>query len=191
MGIGIKHCSLMMSLTKPFEIQNGADFSLSHLKDMNYQKKGVMVKPCILVVVGVERFAPCKDDLCPFSNHYVIIETIFQFLISILFLVQVVWRKFEHGSNNIATSFRWRPKYTLNLSLFQLCFPCFSFHVHFVICFYFVFCLMFVILGKFWLFIYVYNGFQSFFANRAKTFVVLISRKSCHWLGSLLNRWRM
>jgi hypothetical protein len=38
MGIGIKHCSLMMSLPRPFEIQNGMDFSLSHSKDVNYPK---------------------------------------------------------------------------------------------------------------------------------------------------------
>jgi hypothetical protein len=41
MGIGIKHYSLMMSLARPFKIQNGMDFSLSHLMVVNYPKKGV------------------------------------------------------------------------------------------------------------------------------------------------------
>jgi hypothetical protein len=90
MGIGIKHCSLMMNITKPSEIQNGADFSLSHLEDMSYPRKGAMVRPCILVVASVEGFTPCKNDLRPFCNHYVVFETVLQFLISILFLVQVV-----------------------------------------------------------------------------------------------------
>ncbi len=38
MGIGIKHCSLMMSLARPFEIQNGAGFFLNHSKEVSYQK---------------------------------------------------------------------------------------------------------------------------------------------------------
>jgi hypothetical protein len=95
------------------------------------QKQGVMVWPCILVVVNIERFAPCKDGLCPFRSHYVVLTATIQFLIFVLFLVQIVWRKFKWGFGDIATSFRWRPKYTLNLSLFQLCFPCLSFHVRF------------------------------------------------------------
>jgi hypothetical protein len=154
---------------------------------MSYPRKGAMVKPCISVVASVEGFTPCKNDLHPFCNHYVVFETVLQFLISILSLVQIVWKKFERGSSNIATSFRWRPKYTLNLYLFQLCFPCFSFHVHFVICFYFIFCLMFIVLGKFQLFIFVCNGFQSLFAYHMKEFVVLIGRKSCHRSGSLFR----
>ncbi len=35
----IKHCSLMMNLTRPFEVQNGANFFLSHLEDKTYPKK--------------------------------------------------------------------------------------------------------------------------------------------------------
>jgi hypothetical protein len=38
MGIRIKHYSLMMSLAKPFEIQNGANFSLCHSEDVSYPK---------------------------------------------------------------------------------------------------------------------------------------------------------
>ncbi len=38
MGIMIKHCSLMMSLVRPFKIQNEAKFSLNHSEDMNYPK---------------------------------------------------------------------------------------------------------------------------------------------------------
>jgi hypothetical protein len=34
MGTWIKQCSLMMNLTRPFEIQNGMDFSLNHSKDI-------------------------------------------------------------------------------------------------------------------------------------------------------------
>jgi len=68
MGIGIKHCSLMMSLARPFEIQNGTNFFKNHLEDANYPKKGLMVKPCILVVATVERFALCKDNLCPLCS---------------------------------------------------------------------------------------------------------------------------
>jgi hypothetical protein len=35
-GDRVKHYSLMMNLTRPFEIQNGGNFSLSHSKDVNY-----------------------------------------------------------------------------------------------------------------------------------------------------------
>jgi hypothetical protein len=66
MGIRIKHCSLMMSLTRPFKIQNETAFSLSHLKDMSYPKKGTMVRPCISIVINVKGFGLCKDNLCPF-----------------------------------------------------------------------------------------------------------------------------
>ncbi len=38
MGIWIKHCSLMMSLTRPFKIQNGIAFSFNHLEDVNHPK---------------------------------------------------------------------------------------------------------------------------------------------------------
>jgi hypothetical protein len=41
-------------------------------------------------VANVEGFAPCKDDLCPFRNHYAILETTIQFSIFALFLVQAV-----------------------------------------------------------------------------------------------------
>jgi hypothetical protein len=60
----------MMSLAMPFEIQNGTEFSLNHLEDVNYPKKGVMVKPYILVVAIVERFALCKNNYA----HYVVFE---------------------------------------------------------------------------------------------------------------------
>ncbi len=36
-----------------------------HFLNFNNVNKGVMVKPCILVVATVERFALCKDNLCP------------------------------------------------------------------------------------------------------------------------------
>jgi hypothetical protein len=42
-------------------------------------------------------------------------------------LVQAVWRKFEWGFADIATSFRWCPKNTLNLSLFKYVFHVFHF----------------------------------------------------------------
>jgi hypothetical protein len=38
MGTWIKHCSLMMSLARYFKIQNGTNFSLSHLEDVDYPK---------------------------------------------------------------------------------------------------------------------------------------------------------
>ncbi len=38
MGTWIKHYSLIMNLARPFEIQNGLEFSLNHLEDMNYPK---------------------------------------------------------------------------------------------------------------------------------------------------------
>jgi hypothetical protein len=38
MGIRIKIYSLMMSLARPFEIQNEVYFSLNHLEDMSYLK---------------------------------------------------------------------------------------------------------------------------------------------------------
>jgi hypothetical protein len=38
MGITIKNYSLMMSLARPFEIQNEVDFSLNYLEDMSYPK---------------------------------------------------------------------------------------------------------------------------------------------------------
>ncbi len=44
---------------------------------------------------------------------------------------------------------------------------------------------MFVVLGKFQLFIYVCNGFQCLFVDHAKAFVVLINRKSCCQPSSL------
>jgi hypothetical protein len=46
---------------------------------------------------------------------------------------------------------------------------------------------MFVILGKFQLFIFICSGFQSLFANCAKTFVVPTNRKSCCGSGSLFR----
>jgi len=70
MGTRIKHCSLMMNLARPFEIQNGVDFSLSHSEDVNYQTKGAMVRPYI--VVDVEGFALCKDGLHPFHSSYAV-----------------------------------------------------------------------------------------------------------------------
>jgi len=39
-------------------------------------KKGVMVRPCILVVVDLEGFTLCKDDLSPFCSHYVILKVV-------------------------------------------------------------------------------------------------------------------
>jgi hypothetical protein len=66
----------MMNLARPFKIQNGMDFSLSHLEDVNYPKQGTMVRPFILVMVNVEGFAFCKDNLCPFRNHYAIFEVV-------------------------------------------------------------------------------------------------------------------
>ncbi len=138
MGIGIKHYSLMMSLARPFKIQNGMDFSLSHLMVVNYPKKRCKVRPCVSVMAAVEGFTLCKDNLRPFHSHYSILEIIVPFSLSILFLVQPIWRKFEHGFSDIVTSFRWRPKYTLNMSLFYLYFPCFSFHVRLIICFCFI-----------------------------------------------------
>jgi hypothetical protein len=129
-------------------------------------------------VASIERFAPCKDSLCWFCSHYVVFEVTIQFSIFCLFLVQAIWRKFEQGSSDIVTSFRWHPKYTLNLSLFQLCFSCFSFHVRLIFYFYFIFCLIFVILGKFQLFIYVCNGFRSLFANHGKEIIILTNKKS-------------
>ncbi len=83
MGIKIKHCSLMMSSARPFKIQNGADFSLSHSEDVSYPKQGTMVRPCVLVVASVEGFARCKNGLCPFHNHYVVFEANVQFLLSV------------------------------------------------------------------------------------------------------------
>jgi hypothetical protein len=50
-----------MSLARPFEIQNGMDFSLNHLEDANCQKKSAMVQPCILFMVDIERIIACKD----------------------------------------------------------------------------------------------------------------------------------
>jgi hypothetical protein len=75
----------MMSLTRPFEIQNGADFSLSLSKDMSYPKirYKYMARPCILVVANVEGFALCKDNLYPFCNHYAVLEVAVEFLIYI------------------------------------------------------------------------------------------------------------
>jgi hypothetical protein len=64
----------MMSLARPFEIQNGTNFFLSHSKDVNYPKKGVMVRPCISVVASIERFALCKVGLRLFHNHYVVFD---------------------------------------------------------------------------------------------------------------------
>jgi len=46
-----------------------------------------MVRPCFLVVATIERFALCKDNLCPFHSHYAIFEIFVQFLIFVLFLV--------------------------------------------------------------------------------------------------------
>jgi len=80
----------MMSLARPFKIQNGVDFSLSHSEDANYPKQSTMVKPCILVEAGVEGFASYKDGLDPFRNHYVVLEATVQFLMSVLFLVQAI-----------------------------------------------------------------------------------------------------
>ncbi len=66
----------MMSLTRHFEIQNGVDFSSSHLKTWAIQKQGIMVKPCISVVVSVEGFALCKDGLHPFHSYHVVFEVV-------------------------------------------------------------------------------------------------------------------
>jgi hypothetical protein len=65
-----------------------------------------MVKPCISIVVGIEGFSPYKYGLHPFCNHYAILEAAIEFPISILFLVQTISKKFEHGFDNISTSFR-------------------------------------------------------------------------------------
>ncbi len=46
---------------------------------------------------------------------------------------------------------------------------------------------MFVVLGKFQLFIFVCSGFWSLYADHAKAFVVLTCRKSCHQLGSFFR----
>jgi len=35
-----------------------------------------MVRPCILVMVGVEGFALCKENLCPFHNHYAVFKVV-------------------------------------------------------------------------------------------------------------------
>jgi hypothetical protein len=104
------------------------------------QNQGAMVRPYILVVARIERFSPCKDVLRPFCNHYVVLKVAIKFSIFVLFFVQAIWRKFEQGSGNIATSLRWCPKYTLNMSLFELCFPCLSFHIHFS--YLFLFCIL-------------------------------------------------
>ncbi len=70
MGIGIKHCSLMMNLTRPFKIQNGAYFSLSHSKDVNYPKTKVQ---CLDLA---SQLWPTLKGL-PFANmvytHFIII----------------------------------------------------------------------------------------------------------------------
>jgi hypothetical protein len=66
----------MMSLARSFKIQNGMNFSLNHSEHVNYPKQGTMVKPCILVVAGVEGFAPCKDNLHPFHSHYANLEAV-------------------------------------------------------------------------------------------------------------------
>jgi hypothetical protein len=50
------------------------------------QEQGAMVRPCILVVVVVESFALCKDDLCPFCNYYVVFKVTIQFSISYFIL---------------------------------------------------------------------------------------------------------
>jgi hypothetical protein len=76
MGTWIKHCSLMMNLTRPFEIQNGADFSLSHSEDKTYPKKSAMVRPCISIVANVEGFALYKNGLRPFHSHYAVFEVV-------------------------------------------------------------------------------------------------------------------
>ncbi len=46
---------------------------------------------------------------------------------------------------------------------------------------------MFVILGKFQLFIFVCSGFRSFFTNCTNAFVVLTDRKLCCQLGFLFR----
>jgi hypothetical protein len=38
-----------------------------------------MVRPYISIVVSIEGFAPCKDGLRPFCNHYVVFKAIIQF----------------------------------------------------------------------------------------------------------------
>jgi len=75
---------------KVFQNPKWTKLFLNNSVDVSYQKKGVMVRPCILVVVDVERFTLCKDDLSPFHSHYAILEVIVEFSISILFLVQIV-----------------------------------------------------------------------------------------------------
>jgi hypothetical protein len=77
----------MMSLARPFKVQNGTYFSLNHSKDVNYPTKGAMVRPCILA--GVEGFTLCKDDLHPFHNYHAIFEVAVKFS-TVLFLIQVV-----------------------------------------------------------------------------------------------------
>jgi hypothetical protein len=64
----------MMNLARPFKIQNGMNIYLNNLEDLSYPRKGVMARPCISVVVGIERFTPCKNDLCSFHSHYAILE---------------------------------------------------------------------------------------------------------------------
>jgi hypothetical protein len=46
---------------------------------------------------------------------------------------------------------------------------------------------MFVILGKFQLFIFVCSGFWSLFTDCTKAFAVLTDRKSCYQLGFLFK----
>jgi hypothetical protein len=67
---------LTKNLTRPFEILNGTDFSLSHSEDVNYSKTRCRVRPYILIMVSVEGFAPGKDNLCPFHSHYAILEVV-------------------------------------------------------------------------------------------------------------------
>jgi hypothetical protein len=51
------------------------------------QKQGAMVRPCILVMVGVEGLAFFKNGLRPFRIYHVVFKGTSQFLIFVFFLV--------------------------------------------------------------------------------------------------------
>jgi hypothetical protein len=46
---------------------------------------------------------------------------------------------------------------------------------------------MFIVLGKFQLFISICSGFWSLFANFVMAFAILTNRKSCCWPGCLFK----
>jgi hypothetical protein len=120
---------------------------------------------------------PILQSLCSSRGHHLVFDIHF-------ILGQAIWKKFKRGSSDIATSFKWHSKYTLNLSLFLVMFSMFFI---LIICFNFIFCLMSIVLEKFQLFIFVCNGFQSLFTHCMKAFVVLIGSKSCCRLSSLFR----